>query len=222
MPLLERRIAALIGEPRSGGRHLAYIEDKQTHSPVLLFRYPTPEPDRRNYIRPNIRLEFGSLTDQRPLGEHPIVPWIAEEFPDNFSEPAGQVVALEAERTFWEKATILHAEFHRPRERPARARHSRDCYDLFALFRHPSGAAAIRDRELMHRVVSFKEKYFRSSWTNYETAVPGTFRVVPPEHRMADLRADYRQMEPMFFEPPPSFEELLEGLREIEAAINSL
>jgi hypothetical protein len=29
-----------------------------------------------------------------------------------------EVVALELQRTFWEKATILHAEYHRPPDAP--------------------------------------------------------------------------------------------------------
>ena len=34
----------------------------------------------------------------------------------------------EAERTFWEKATILHAEYLRPQDKPMRSWLSRDCY----------------------------------------------------------------------------------------------
>jgi hypothetical protein len=57
-----------------------------------------------------VKLEFGSLTDRRPAGRHPAAPWIAEALPATFGDWRCEVVALQVERTFWEKATILHAE----------------------------------------------------------------------------------------------------------------
>lgn len=65
-------------------------------------------------------MEFGSLTDQRPVGTHPVKPWVAEEFPKQLEDFRCELVALELERTFWEKATILHAEHHRERTKPMR------------------------------------------------------------------------------------------------------
>jgi len=72
-----------------------------------------------------VKLELGSLTDQRPIGDHIVTPWVAEASPLLFTAPACRVIALEVERTFWEKATILHAEYHRPPEKPMRSRLSR-------------------------------------------------------------------------------------------------
>lgn len=45
-----------------------------------------------------------------------------EEKVEGFQEPACLVKGLSAERTFWEKATILHAEYHRPAEKASRDR----------------------------------------------------------------------------------------------------
>ena len=130
------------------------------------------------------------------------------------------VIALEVERTFWEKATILHAEYHRPRNKPMRARHSRDCYDLCLMARDKSVKLAMADLKLFERVVEFKKTYFHSSWACYDSARPGSLRLVPPDYRIPDLKADYRKMQVMFIEDPPSFDELLEQLRKIEDEIN--
>lgn len=62
-----------------------------------------------------MKLELGSLTDQQPVGRHPVRPWIANEFPEVFTDWRCEVVALGVERSFWEKATILHAEHPRRR-----------------------------------------------------------------------------------------------------------
>lgn len=219
-PMLEQAICETLGVTDGGDSYLLFQVDSQTHSPVIIFRYPTREPETPGYIRPQVRLELGSLTDQQPIGEHAVTPWVAEEFSDLFKEPSCQVVALEAERTFWEKATILHSEHHRPREKPMRSRLSRDCYDLCMMAEHQSGQHALVDSDMLGRVTKHKQAYFRSPWSSYETAKPGTFRLVPPDHRIADLKTDYQQMQDMFIEKPPPFDSLLAQLEIIEEKIN--
>ena len=59
-----------------------------------------------------------------------IQPYAAEEFPQLFKQPVCAVQAIRAERTFWEKATILHHEAHRPENSLEPPRYSRDYYDL--------------------------------------------------------------------------------------------
>jgi len=220
LPVPEQAIQDVLGSPGAGQGYLAFKEDEQTQSPVLTFHYPTNEPDAPAHIHPQVKLELGSLTEQRPIGDHTVTPWVAEEFPNVFKEPECRVVSLEAERTFWEKATILHAEYHRPQDKPMRNRLSRDCYDMCHMAEHKSGQRALTDSALLESVVKHKRTYFHSGWANYDTAKPGTFHLVPPEHRLSDLRTDYQQMHEMFIEEPPPFDELLRQLNEIEDKIN--
>jgi len=179
-PALEEAIQAALGQTRNKSPYLAFTIEEQTHSPVLTFRYPTAEPERPGYVHPQVRLELGSLTDQRPVGNHTVTPWVAEEFPALFSAPSCSVVALEVERTFWEKATILHTEYHRPSGNPMRSRLSRDCYDLCRMAAHPDGQRAMKDLDLLDRVVRHKRIYFQSAWVHYEAAKPGSPWLVPP------------------------------------------
>lgn len=85
---------------------------------------------------------------------------------------------------------------------------------------HESGQHALADLDMLARVTKHKQIYFRSTWSSYETAKPGTFRLVPPDHRIADLKTDYQQMQEMFLEKPPAFDNLLAQLRAIEEKIN--
>jgi hypothetical protein len=78
----------------------------------------------------------------------------------------------------------------------------------------------MNDLEMLERVVRHKSMYFQSVWAHYDTAKPGSLRLVPPQHRHADLKADYQHMQEMFTEPPPPFDEILRQLRSIEDAIN--
>ncbi len=219
-PILENTFTEIIGPQESGIAYLEYEFNQRTESPVLYFNYPTKEHDKQGYIHPQIKMELGSLTDQEPTETHKIASWVAEEFPEDFEQPNFHVVSLAPERTFWEKATILHAECHRPPEKPMRNHLSRDIYDVCRMALHESGEQALTDLNLLKRVVDYKQKYFRSGWANYEKAKPGTFRLVPPDHRLQDLKSDYRGMQEMFFEAPPDFHESLMELKKIEKRIN--
>ena len=61
-------------------------------------------------LRPQVKLELGSLTDQRPTEQHAVRAWIVDDFLTSFPDWHCQVTALELPRTFWKKSTILHAE----------------------------------------------------------------------------------------------------------------
>ncbi len=220
LPVLDAELRRLLGPASGGGSWLRFRLDQASHSPVLFFIYPSALPPGVSYIAREVKIEFGSLTDQRPTGRHRIDALVAEIAPGVFSDTAAEVVALEIERTFWEKATILHAEFHRPAVKPMPDRYARHYADFAALWRHPSGPACARQLDLLARVRHHKSRFFASAWAHYATAAPGTFRLLPPASRLAELRADYAAMRPMFIQEPLSFDEMLAVLAEAEHTIN--
>jgi hypothetical protein len=219
MPELEAIITSILGAGPEAGCWLTFEIDAVSQTPVLLFPYPRAVAPG-SYIPPLVKMEFGSLTDQRPIGTHTITPFVAELAPDSFVDFCAEVVALEIERTFWEKATILHAEYHRPAEQSLRDRFARHYADFAALWKHSSGRAAANSLDLLERVRIHKSRFFASNWAHYETAVAGTLRLVPPAGRLQELRRDYAAMEPMFLTPPPDFDMVLGTLREAEETIN--
>jgi hypothetical protein len=215
-PVLEQAVSTILGV----GTWFEFMKDEATESPVLLFHYPSTQAPGFEYLKRSVKLEFGSLTDQQPTGRHPVRPLVAEILPDAFPDWQCDVVALEIERTFWEKATILHTEYHRPPGRPMPDRFSRHYADTVALARHPTGAAAIDQHELRERVVAWKGQFFGSGWAKYDLAKPGTFRLVPPEHRLPGLKRDYEAMREMYLSEPVAFDEVLSALAELERRIN--
>ncbi len=225
MPALIEDFSGVIGKPETGETSWSLSIDDQDHQTVN-FSYPavvslvgTAVPA---YIRPVVRLEMGGRSDPWPSGEYEIQPYVAEAFPDLFDSPSCSINTLQAERTFWEKATLLHAEFHRPEGTATGTRLSRHYYDLACLAQSPVRVEAIKDLALLRAVVGHKQIFFRSGWAHYETACPGTFRLIPPVHRLPSLRSDYRKMQEMFFEEPPTFKSILETLEKLERDINNL
>lgn len=210
--------AAALG-PRTGG-WFEFQTDARTPSPVHLFHYPSAQPGGFDYLARAVTLEFGSLTDQRPTGRHPVRPWLADALPAALPDWRCEVVALEGERTFWEKATILHAEYHRPPGKATPDRFSRHYADTAALARHPLAARALARPDLRDRVAAWKAQFFGSAWARYDLAVPGSFRLVPPAHRLGELRRDYRAMRDMYPTEPPPFDDVLATLAALERELN--
>lgn len=218
LPTLELAVTETLGKRATGW--FDYLTDANTHSPVLLFHYPSSQPAGFEYLQRSVKLEFGSLTEQQPVGTHTIRPWLAEILPGAFPDWRCEVVALELERSFWEKATILHAEYHRPSDKATPDRFSRHYADTAALTKHPAANDAIHQHELRDRVVKWKTRFFGSSWANYAEAKPGTFRLVPPPSRQPPLRRDYEAMRDMYLTEPANFDEILATLAAMENRIN--
>ena len=195
------------------------VSDPQT----VIFTYPRSEPrvPAPEAIRPAIRLEMGARSDDWPTEEREIRPYAAEAFPAAFETGVScRAHVLDAKRTFWEKATLLHAEFHRPADRTTADGLSRHYYDVYQLSLQDIGRQALNCGDLLERVIAHKRLFFAAAWAHYETAIPGSFHLVPPEERMAALQADYARMREMIFGDAPPWEQIMHGLCELENRIN--
>ncbi|MBB4611289.1 nucleotidyl transferase AbiEii/AbiGii toxin family protein [Sphingomonas yabuuchiae] len=223
LPALRAAIVEQLGEPSDGEWSLAIDgNDAQT----VNFYYPTALPaaeyDAMAYITPRVKFELGARGDPWPTEKKIIRPYAADDYPDFFADPDTSVTVLSARRTFWEKATALHAEAHRPAETETPQYFSRHYYDLAMLLDTEEGQAAVTDFDLLAQVTQHKATFFRSGWASYETARPGTLRLLPDDARVKDLRADYRAMAPMMFDQkPPSFDSILAKLAAVQQTINS-
>jgi hypothetical protein len=172
-------------------------------------------------MRPIVRLEFGARSDFWPATDAEIRPYAAEYFPDSFEKNAACTVhVLEARRTFWEKATILHAEYHRTKVRPTADRLSRHYYDVAQLADTPIYRDALADLDLLTSVANHKNRLFAATWAHYPDARPGTLRLVPHRELQAMLESDYQAMQEMIFGDVPPFASILDRLREVETEIN--
>jgi predicted nucleotidyltransferase component of viral defense system len=173
-------------------------------------------------ILPYVILELGPLAAWTPHKAAVITPYAAEQYPKIFSSPACLLRVVTAERSFWEKATILHQEYHRPNSKPMPGRYSRHYYDVFKMAQSSIGDSALEQIDLLPRVVEFKERFYKALWSNLCDACPGSFRLLPPPMRIPDLARDYQSMSPMFFHEEPQFDAILESLQKLEMRINAL
>lgn len=222
VPALQASITEQLGEPgRSGWSIGVDLDDPQN----INFQYP-PAFDAASYgqmvyITPRVKLEMGARGDPYPTEEKDIRPYAADDYPKLFENADTKVLVLSMLRTFWEKATILHAEAHRPPDKQTPPSYSRHYYDLAMLVDTVEGKAAAKDYDMLAQVAKHKTAFFRSGWASYRTAKPGTLKLVPDEKRTKSLRLDYNKMQPMIFDQPiPTFDAIIEKLRRLEESIN--
>jgi len=110
MPALEAAITKALGASTTGG-WLRFEVDADAKSPIVYFAYPSTQGGGFDYLRREVKLELGTLTDQQPTGSYAIKPLLADAFPKLFDGWNCNVTTLELERTFWEKATICMPSF---------------------------------------------------------------------------------------------------------------
>lgn len=218
LPALE---AAIKSKVRRDDKWSLRSDDEDPDKQTLLFDYPTSfAPDATGYIRRAVKIEMGARADHWPCEIKTVTPYVAEQFPQGFKEASCAVKVLAADRTFWEKATILHAEFHRPVDKPMPERFSRHYGDFYELIHKGVSKSANAKLELLARVAEHKNLFFKSSWAKYGEATKGTLRIAPPEQRLKALRDDYAKMQQMFFGEQPEFDKIIALLKKWESDFN--
>jgi predicted nucleotidyltransferase component of viral defense system len=220
--IAEQFVPALFGSmAKSLGTADWRVEIDETDKQTVLFHYPQPISTASEYLKPTVKIEMGARSDHWPTEDKAIKSFLHETFPIELPNAGCTTVnVLSAERTFWEKATILHAECHRSLTQAVPDRNSRHYYDLVRIAEHPEGRKSISRLDLLEAVVEHKKVFFRSGWASYETAKPGTFRLVPPPERIIALKRDYALMQDMFFGATPDFDSVLKTLSELQTEIN--
>lgn len=191
-------------------------DDSQT----LLFHYPSIAP-MDSYIRPIVKIEMGARAEHWPVSEHKIQSYAKIALQDKIHEPEVSVRVLDAERTFWEKATILHQYAHLPDDKVLPLRLSRHWYDFFKLLNSPIKEKSLNKVELLERVANHKKVYFASRWANYDFARKGSLKLMPLKRVMAELEKDYLLMMPMFFGEAPEWKIILQTIKDFESEFNS-
>ena len=151
-----------------------------------------------------------------------ITPYAAQYYPVVFEQRETEVLTAAPERTFWEKATILHHEANRPECLEMPHRYSRHYYDLYCMAKTPVKKKSLARLDLLKKVVDFKMKFYPRTWAKYPEAFQGTLKLLPPEYRFTALAADYDAMKDMLYGDIPSFETVMKAVGELEKEINAL
>jgi hypothetical protein len=189
----------------------------EVHYPSLL--------DPLGYIAPWVKIEVGARGAITPCAEKPIEPYVQGVIGDGWSLGTTGVAMIEAERTFLEKALILHANHCRMRDdpnwRPSDRNHmARHYYDVAMMRASKVGFKAMRDDALLDDVRETKIKMFFAASDKLAEAKRGSIRLTPQAALREFVRADYDAMAGMMFHDPPPFKWIIDEIEAADAEIN--
>ncbi|OFZ81375.1 MAG: hypothetical protein A2583_15915 [Bdellovibrionales bacterium RIFOXYD1_FULL_53_11] len=213
---LRKGIAEVLGTTK--GWQLV-VDTTDPDAQTLNFEYPSLSP-KDGYIRPFVKIEMGARSEHWPVSQHKIRSYVKDALKEKVHEDEVVVRVLNAERTFWEKATILHQYAHLPETKEMPLRISRHFYDFFRLLNSDIKKKALSDVTLLERVASNKAIYFASGWASYATARKGTLKLSPLPRILGDLERDYYLMKQMFFGEIPDWQLILKTIEQFETDFN--
>ncbi|SMG63919.1 protein containing DUF1814, partial [methanotrophic bacterial endosymbiont of Bathymodiolus sp.] len=117
----------------------------------IWIKYPSAIENSDEYLPSNILIELGGRNVIDPNEQHIVIPDISS-LVTNLTFPSGKVIVLSPERTFWEKATLIHVECNRNKFKENAHRLSRHWYGLQRLANHSSGQSAMNNRILFEEL----------------------------------------------------------------------
>lgn len=188
---------------------------------TILFTYPQSLSSTSVYVRPIVKIEVGARSEHWPVSFKEVNSYVKEALDKTIKEDAVTLRVLNIERTFWEKATILHMYSHYPNEKHPPVRQSRHYYDFYCLLKSRYHSPAAQEVDLLMRVAEHKSIYFRAAWASYATAKKGTLKLIPNERIVSEMERDYELMNEMFFRTPPSWKEIMEEISRFETNFNT-
>lgn len=171
-----------------------------------------------------MKIESGAKSALDPNSDRIIQPYLADDIP-SINLHVGNVITVDAERTFWDKIIILHGLRRwfdiRGELRGNGQRVSRHYYDVFQLLASDVGLTALADRELGADCVSHARMFFNRPDYDLVTAKSPMFSISLQGEMLNGLRRDHQAMSSMIFGTPPSFEAIVEKIAQLEITLNS-
>ena len=190
----------------------------------LLVWYPQITSTADGYVRPAVKIESGAKSALDPNRSAVIRPYVADDV-TGMDLRVANVTTVVAERTFWDKAVILHGlrQWFEKRGvlRGGGQRVSRHYYDLYRLLDSDAGRRAAGDFNLAADCVRHARMFFNSPGLNLAVATPGSFTLSPNREMAVDLTRDYAAMSGMIFGEAPHFGEVLKRVADFEADVNA-
>ncbi|MBQ3709807.1 MAG: nucleotidyl transferase AbiEii/AbiGii toxin family protein [Bacteroidales bacterium] len=184
----------------------------------IYVQYQSVLPTFLDYIKPMIVLEVGARSLMEPSVELKVSSIIENALPlINTDVVQTKVTTAAPQKTFLEKAFLLHELFSVEHDRLPANRRSRHLYDLNRMMDRDFAVAAVRDDALWEHIRHHRERFTSILGVDYSGDIRNRICLVPPERHIDDWRKDYQYMcDSMIYGEKPTFAELIDSMRELE------
>lgn len=186
---------------------------------IIYVKYASLFSDKIDYILPVVKIEAGARSLLEPTLNVAIKSLVDVALPSITTSLVDvEVRTAVAEKTFLEKCFLLHELFSRGVAVSANRR-SRHLYDLHMMMRKGIDKRAVSDDELWNTIHHHRSTLTSISGVDYTPDIRSRIVLTPPAECVEDWKSDYQAMQgSMIYNNPPSFEELLQSMAELEMA----
>ena len=186
---------------------------------IIYVKYASLFSDKIDYILPVVKIEAGARSLLEPTLNVAIKSLVDVALPSITTSLVDvEVRTAVAEKTFLEKCFLLHELFSRGVAVSANRR-SRHLYDLHMMMRKGIDKRAVSDDELWNTIHYHRSTLTSISGVDYTPDIRSRIVLTPPAECVEDWKSDYQAMQgSMIYNNPPSFEELLQSMAELEMA----
>jgi hypothetical protein len=183
---------------------------------VIHVRYKSLFNENLPYLHSEVKLEVGARSLLEPTAKAAVTSAIEDVLPISTTIKQVMIPTALAEKTFLEKAFLLHELFSAQSSREAN-RKSRHLYDLAQIMNTDIASRAIADDNLWNTIHHHRELFTSMSGVDYTPDIRKRIRLLPPDDVIDDWRSDYKDMQSsMIYGEKPTFTELMKKMRELE------
>ena len=183
---------------------------------VIHIRYKSLFDENLPYLHSEVKLEIGARSLFEPMAEAAVTSVLEDTLPISTAIKQVMIPTALAEKTFLEKAFLLHELFSSQTLREAN-RKSRHLYDLAQMMDTDIATRAITNDELWNAIHHHRELFTSMSGVDYTPDIRKRIRLLPPEDVINDWRKDYKDMQSsMIYGEKPTFEELMRKMETLE------
>ena len=188
---------------------------------VIHIRYKSLFDEDLPYLHSEVKLEVGARSLLEPTSEALVTSVLENVLPISTTFKQVMIPTALAEKTFLEKAFLLHELFSSQSSKEAN-RKSRHLYDLAQMMNTDIAARAIANDDLWNTIHHHRELFTSMSGVDYTPDIRKRIRLLPPDDVIDDWRSDYKDMQSsMIYGKKPIFEELMRKMEELEKMFHS-
>ncbi len=169
-------------------------------------------------------VEIGARSLMEPSEDVQLRSILANNYPESdFADAYFSIPTVIPQRTFLEKAFLLHEEFQKPLENVRVNRMSRHIYDLEKLMDTDFAKDALNSPELYQAIVEHRKMLTAMKEVDYATHVPEKINFVPPVAIIDLWRKDYETMQSnMIYGDSLPFDKLIDRLKELNESFRQI
>lgn len=187
-------------------------------------KYDSVYPSELEYLKPVVMLEISARSLMEPCTVTKVKSMVENNYPNiQTTLVDSDITTANAEKTFFEKAFLIHEMFSVEGHGQKADRKSRHLYDLAEMMKHGIDEKAIRNDDLWESIRQHREIYTSASGMDYTPDIRKRIVLIPCEDIISAWEKDYTDMKnDMIFGDKPTFDELVNMMKTLQEKFRKL